>query len=143
MIVCWGASNLSMPFALVGEAYSQPLTFFGGTSPYRFNLVTGSLPLGLELSADGLVSDTPTEVGTYTFTVQVVDGSGPLVGLDYTLQVANISPWITATPAHLAVAERSEARFSAAAYGAPIPTAQWEVSTDAGATWSAIRGAAS
>ena len=44
-------------------------------TPASFSLSSGVLPPGLALSADGLISGTPTTAGVYTFTVRV-DGSG-------------------------------------------------------------------
>ena len=87
MIVCWGSNSHELlvsvgPAALsagaVGAPYSQALTAVGGTAPYTFGLVAGALPPGLELSAEGLLSGTPTELGTSAFTVQVVDANSLL-----------------------------------------------------------------
>ena len=48
-----------------------------GHGPYTWSMVNGSLPAGLTLSSDGIISGTPTgENGTSTFTVQVKDANG-------------------------------------------------------------------
>ena len=44
----------------VGTLYSVSLTPTGGSSPYAFNLNTGTLPAGLTLSIGGIISGTPT-----------------------------------------------------------------------------------
>lgn len=49
----------------------------GGTTPYTWSIVSGSLPPGLTLSISGLISGTPTTSGTCSFTVQVKDASSP------------------------------------------------------------------
>jgi phosphotransferase system IIB component len=60
----------------VGVAYSQTLQAIGGTGSYTWSLSSGSLPDGLPpISSGGLISGTPTTVSTYSFTVQVNDGS--------------------------------------------------------------------
>jgi hypothetical protein len=51
------------------------------------------------------------------------------------------SPAITSQPADASVPPGTSAAFTAAASGFPTPSAQWQVSTDAGASWSNIPGA--
>jgi hypothetical protein len=51
------------------------------------------------------------------------------------------APAIAQQPADLSVDEGQNAQFEAAASGFPAPGAQWEVSTDGGATWSPLEGA--
>ena len=62
-----------LPNASVGSPYSQTLTATGGFPPYTWSLVTGSLPPGLNLSSAGVLSGTPTQTGTVTFSVFVGD----------------------------------------------------------------------
>lgn len=52
-------------------------------------------------------------------------------------------PKITKQPAAKTVTEGESASFESTASGTPAPTVQWEVSTNSGATWSAIEGATS
>jgi alpha-tubulin suppressor-like RCC1 family protein len=51
------------------------------------------------------------------------------------------APAVTKQPVAQTVNEGQTASFEAAASGFPAPTVQWEVSSDGGATWSAIAGA--
>jgi hypothetical protein len=54
--------------------YSSTLAADGGSPPYKWSLVSGStLPSGLRLRTTGVISGKATTVGTYTFTVEVVD----------------------------------------------------------------------
>src|SRR5205085_1224280 len=62
----------SLPAGTVGTAYSQPLNATGGTPPYSWSIVSGSLPAGLNISG-GTISGTPTAAGTDRFTVKVAD----------------------------------------------------------------------
>src|ERR1700724_1062126 len=63
----------------VGKAYSFQFTASGGSNNaanYQWippNSDQGMLPPGLTLSSSGLLSGTPTTVGTYNFLVQVQD----------------------------------------------------------------------
>lgn len=65
----------SLPGGTVGTSYLQTLTGSGGTLPYSWSLVAGqgSLPPGLGLSGGGVISGTPTTLGTYNFSVKVTD----------------------------------------------------------------------
>lgn len=65
----------TLPNGVVGTAYTATLTASGGTPPYSWSVTAGSLPAGLNLSGDGIVSGTPTASGTSTFTVTVVDSA--------------------------------------------------------------------
>ena len=56
-------------------SYSQNLSATGGTAPYSFSRVSGTLPTGLTLSSAGVLSGTLTAAGSFTFTVQATDHS--------------------------------------------------------------------
>ena len=65
-----------LPDATAGSPYSETLTVSGGTSPYAWQVIAGSLPANLNLnSSTGEISGTPTVAGTSTFTIQVSDGA--------------------------------------------------------------------
>ena len=67
----------SLQAAVINVAYSATLTATGGKAPYTWTLASGSLPAGLNLSADGTISGTPTTLGNATFKVQVTDSQTP------------------------------------------------------------------
>ena len=69
-------STSSLPNGTVGTAYSQTLAATGGTSPYSWTVIAGSLPSGLTLSSSGLISGTPTTAGGPTsITLKVTDNN--------------------------------------------------------------------
>jgi hypothetical protein len=68
-------TTTTLPGGTVGGVYSQTVTASGGTGSYSFSLGSGTPPAGLNLSASGAISGTPTTVGTSTFTVTVDDGA--------------------------------------------------------------------
>jgi uncharacterized repeat protein (TIGR01451 family) len=59
----------------VEVASSDPLEAAGGTPPYSWSLIGGALPPGMMLSATGVLSGTPTEMGSFSFTVSVADAA--------------------------------------------------------------------
>jgi len=85
-------------------SYSQQLSASSSDSvnhaPYTFTLTSGSLPPGLTLSASGLLSGTPTVVGSFSFTVQAAGSGGASGTQAYTLIVDKKTTTVTlaATP---------------------------------------------
>jgi hypothetical protein len=68
---------------VVGEAYSSTLSVSGGVAPYKFFVVSGSLPAGLTLNRDtGVISGTPTSAGFRDFVIKVVDSAAAACGCD-------------------------------------------------------------
>lgn len=73
-------TTASPPVGTVGVAYSQTLVASQGTPPYTWSIVSGSLPPGLSLdSSTGAVTGTPSDAGSYQFTVQALDSSTALL----------------------------------------------------------------
>lgn len=80
-----------LPGATVGVAYNQTLTATGGTAPYVWAVISGTLPDGLELSADGVIDATPaTCAGAYAFTVAVTDSNGWSATKDFVLPAGEL-----------------------------------------------------
>lgn len=66
----------TLPGGTVGDGYSHTLSFSIGDPavPVVWS-ITGNLPPGLALAADGTISGTPTTAGTYTFIVTATRGT--------------------------------------------------------------------
>lgn len=65
-------SDAPMPAGLVGQPYTVQLTATGGGSQ-AWSVSAGSLPPGLTMSPSGLISGTPTALGSFGFTASVAD----------------------------------------------------------------------
>jgi parallel beta-helix repeat protein len=69
-------TTTSLPAGEVGVAYSQNLAATGGTLPYSWSILSGTLPSGLTLSGS-TISGTPNVAGTANFTIRATDSTGP------------------------------------------------------------------
>jgi hypothetical protein len=76
LVVQFPITTTVLPQGTVGLAYTTTLGASGGTPPYTWSLVSGSLPDGLNLVPAGTISGTPTTQGTSSFTVQAMDSLG-------------------------------------------------------------------
>jgi uncharacterized protein YodC (DUF2158 family) len=65
-----------LPTAQVGIPYSTRLVASGGLGQYTWRLVSGPLPSGLRLLADGIVVGTPRRSGRLALTFRVTDSGG-------------------------------------------------------------------
>ena len=61
-----------------GQEYSSSIISTGGTPPYSFSIVDGSLPSGLKLNlTTGEINGIPTSVSASNFSIQITDASLP------------------------------------------------------------------
>jgi len=83
-----GIITAQLPAGQVGVAYEETLEAIGGTSPYTWAIIEGDLPDGLDFDhGTGVVWGTPTEVGTFNFTVQVTDTENSTATRDLSVTV--------------------------------------------------------
>jgi hypothetical protein len=92
----------SLASASSGTAYSQTLQASGGSGVYRWSLASGSLPSGLTLSPNGVISGTLSGSGNFAFTVSVSDTSNPVQ-----TRTASLSIAVAAAALHIATASLS------------------------------------
>ncbi|CAN0409753.1 unnamed protein product, partial [Phaeothamnion confervicola] len=88
----------SLPAGTVGTSYSQSVTASGGTGPYAYSTLSGSLPAGLTLNTlSGLISGTPTTGGTSNFTIGATDSVGTVGSQAYSLTIGTASLTLSPT----------------------------------------------
>jgi hypothetical protein len=81
------SASSTLPSGTVGVGYSATIGVVGGTSPFTFT-ASGGLPPGLTFVPGGaLVTGTPTTVGTFSFTVRVVDANGATDSGDFSITI--------------------------------------------------------
>ena len=124
----------SLPVAKPNAPYTQSLTSTGGAAPYRYTIGNGQLPTGLSLSTGGVLSGTPTQVGSYEFAVTVQD-SGVCAALwSYTLVVRDCTFTVTPPSRSFAAGAATGELSVTAGEGCPwLPTSN--------APWLAVTGA--
>jgi hypothetical protein len=66
-----------LPAGTLAGAYTYQLQTTGGLLPLKYSLISGNVPPGVSLSARGVISGTPTALGTSTFSVQASDATVP------------------------------------------------------------------
>ncbi|MED5594682.1 putative Ig domain-containing protein [Janthinobacterium sp. P210006] len=89
----------TLPAAAAATVYSQQLTASGGVGPYAYTVSSGSLPAGITLNSNGLLSGTPTAAGNFTFTVQAADAHLFTGTQSYSLVISSAA--LSLTPATL------------------------------------------
>lgn len=77
----------TLPSGAVGNYYNAQLSASGGNAPYAFRVISGSLPAGLSLSSNGVLSGTPTARSQYFFTAQVTDYYGRQTALALSVEI--------------------------------------------------------
>ena len=114
----------------VGKPYSQTFTASGGTAPYTWSVVTGTLPTGLSLVAGtGVVSGTPITAGTFAFTLRATDAAAKIGQKAYGGVVAGNLLTITPTKLpQLIVSSAIAVQFTASGGTSPYT---WDIQTGA------------
>jgi hypothetical protein len=87
----------ALPAAVVNVAYSTTLTSIGGKGPFTWALASGTLPPGLTISTGGVISGTPTTLGSNTFKVSVTDSQTPTAAVDIVTETITVNPPLSIT----------------------------------------------
>lgn len=109
------------PTIVIGVQTEIPFTLSGGSPPYQINLTNpAALPPGLMFSlADSAIEGTPTQLGSFTFSITVTDSQGNFGGAGITITVAPPVSITTGTTLPVAVVGQPYAFQLVSAGGAP------------------------
>jgi large repetitive protein len=154
--------SYSTPVGTVGSPYTHRFKGDGGCGPdpnvpgsglpYQFRILAGSLPPGLALAKNGLVSGAPTQAGSWSFWVELSDEDPPSASwctpaksereFTITINPGGASPPppppLPPPPAPLTVNAPS---LPFGTPGVPYPPTQLTVAGGARASWSVTAGA--
>ena len=75
------------PDGTAGTPYTHTFLASGGTPPYTFAIIAGSLPPGLVMDTSGNVTGTPLLFGLYPFTLQVTDSTATTATVDCSILI--------------------------------------------------------
>lgn len=89
--------------AKAGVLYSSQFSATGDPGPFTFAVTQGTLPLGLSLSADGLLAGTSPRAGTYSFQVTATSDDGACGSWYYTLTVVPAEPAALLLTGHVGI----------------------------------------
>ena len=126
-------TTASLPNAEQTGTYSSTLSAVGGSGTYSsWTVITGSLPTGLTLGANGQISGTVANTATsQTFTVQVTDSSNATGSQQYNISIAPL----------VAIATPMSASLTANIGSAYSLTLQTSAGTGVGPfTWALAQG---
>jgi len=119
------------PAGVVGTPYAIKLAGEGGCGPglpYQYRLLNGSLPPGLSLGEDGLLSGIPTQAGGWSFWVEISDEDPPSASWcrptkserEFTIQVG-APPAEVGRPYALALGASGDAPHAWAIFSGQLP----------------------
>ncbi len=114
----------TLPVGVVGASYSQTLAATGGVPPYTWQVKLGAWPPGLVFSSGGAITGAPSQVGSFSFTVQATDSSSASVSRVFTLLVS-------------APGCASSLNYSGQAFGAPGGSGTVNVTAPSSCQWTA------
>ncbi len=104
-----------LPIGVVRKGYDELLAASAGTQPYSWTVPEWQvLPGGLTLSTDGRLHGKPSQAGSFTFQVEVVDAGGRTKRPWMTLQVI-------LEPTTLACGDTASGRFLGSGYSGSDP----------------------
>jgi hypothetical protein len=83
--ICTITSDSPLPSGTVGTPYSTQLTVDAAATVTGWTISNGTLPNGLTMDATGLITGTPTDVQSMTFTVSVTGTDGMTCSKAFTL----------------------------------------------------------
>jgi len=85
-------TTASLPNGIVGQAYSAAVNAVGGCTPYKWSLISGTLPAGVTTKVSStttslMLSGTPSSASTYAPTVQVTGCGGATYKNSYSIAI--------------------------------------------------------
>lgn len=91
----------TLPNGRVGQSYSASFSATGGAPGYAFTVSLGAVPTGLSMTS-GTLAGTPSQEGTYRFTVNATDSAGRVAGNSYTVVIEPALLPLVVTPSSIA-----------------------------------------
>ncbi len=98
----------TLPNGTQGTAYSQTVSASGGTAPYTYAIIAGSLPAGLSLNTGtGVISGTPSASGSFNLTLTATDANSANGSRAYSLLINGLAPPVAGAVSAIVAASSS------------------------------------
>ncbi len=135
----------SLPEAMSGEDYQQPVSASGGTGAVTYSITSGSLPPGLTLNVTTGELNGPLDAdteGDYSFTIRALDSANVAGTASYTLHVAPRAVKVVDKTVSVAPGSApNNINLAAGATGGPFVSAEITMITQNSAgTFSVVNG---
>jgi hypothetical protein len=121
-----------LPIPNVGSSYHTVLAVSGGQAPYNFAVSRGTLPTGLALnSTTGSIAGTPTQVGSFPFTISVTAqpfGDSGARAFTLTVDPCVNCVRVQISPADPSIAAGGKLQFAAAVSNTSNTAVTWSAS---------------
>jgi hypothetical protein len=115
--------------ANIGQFFSTVLPITGGAPPVTFTITSGAPPPGLSLINNSFINGVPTQLGDFSFDVNVQDGASPpqTAQATVTLHVLPKPPVVTLVQFPRGIVGRAYSASLAAQFG--TPPYSWSISS--------------
>lgn len=117
----------NLPSAAVAEDYDTQLVAVGGTRPYTWTLLSGTLPAGLTLESSGAVRGIPAAAGTNALVFMVADDTTNSVQQPLSLVITGTIPALTIATTNLPAVQGSWPYLVELASGGGLAPFTWGV----------------
>ena len=119
----------ALPAAVINTPYSATFTSTGGVGPFTWALASGTLPPGLTISASGVISGTPTVLGTTAFKVQVTDSQTPTAAVDVASKSVTVNSPLAITTSSLTGGSVNVPYTASLAASGGVPPYTWSITS--------------
>ena len=119
----------ALPAAVINVPYSTTLTSTGGQGPFTWALASGTLPPGLTISPGGVISGTPTTLGSTRFKVSVTDSQIPTAAVDIAAETITVNPPLAITTSSLTAGAVGVPYTASLAASGGVPPYTWSITS--------------
>ena len=119
----------ALPAAVINVPYSATLTSTGGVGPFTWSLASGTLPSGLSISSGGVISGTPTTLGSTSVKVQVTDSQTPTAAVDTATKTLTVNPPLAVSTSSLTAGSIGVPYTAVLSATGGVPSYTWAITS--------------